>query len=426
MPLNPNIPLSVQQAQPFNALLAGHQARQQQVQGEKRNKLLDLQTSGQQMNNDRAAAEDDIRSAYKGPLDLVNILGQEGEVTPQALQSAQGYMQSRINEIEGRGGNSEGSRRALALLQTGGIEELRQAPSKIQDTMIKTGMLKAPQQPKDTRTNDIKNFEFAQSQGFEGSFNDFVNSGGTGLAIDDSIGTPVRVERDGKTFLAVMVQTPDGGFEAREVGINGELTDTSGRTAGEQVIDKGRTEAVKRAVVQSDKAFEKLESINTNIANLEEGINLIQNEGASTGVIADLLPTVRSSSIKLKNLQSRLGLDIIGAVTFGALSKGELDLALSTALPGKLPENELIQFLTEKRNAQVKLRDQITEFAQFTGAGDKTTAEWLEFKKQQKNTAQPSEAATNLPTGVTEEDVAFTMERHNMTREQVLQQLGAQ
>ena len=422
MALNPNIPLSVQQAQPFNALLAGHQARQQQVQGEKRNKLLDLQTSGQQMNNDRAAAEDDIRSAYKGSLDLVNILGQEGEVTPQALQSAQGYMQSRINEIEGRGGNSEGSRRALALLQTGGIEELRQAPAKIQDTMVKIGMLKAPQNQGFTLGQGQQRYDAAGNLIASGA----PKSSGTGLAVDDFIGTPVRAERDGKTFLVGMVQTPDGDFEVREVGVNGELTDTSGRTADEQVKYEGRTEAVKRAVVQSDKAFEKLESINTNIANLEEGINLIQNEGASTGVIADLLPTVRSSSIKLKNLQSRLGLDIIGAVTFGALSKGELDLALSTALPGKLPENELIQFLTEKRNAQVKLRDQITEFAQFTGAGDKTTAEWLEFKKQQKNTAQPSEAATNLPTGVTEEDVAFTMERHSMTREQVLQQLGAQ
>ena len=74
-------------------------------------------------------------------------------------------------------------------------------------------------------------------------------SSGTGLAVDDFIGTPVRVERDGKTFLAGMVQTPDGGFEVRE------LTDTSGRTAGEQVKDKGRTEAVKRAVDQS--AFER-------------------------------------------------------------------------------------------------------------------------------------------------------------------------
>ena len=93
---------------------------------------------------------------------------------------------------------------------------------------------------------------------------------------------------------------------------------------------------------------------------------------------------LRASSIKLKNLQNRLGLDIIGAVTFGALSKGELDLALNTALPRNLSEDQLVGFLRDKRNAQVKLRDSITEFAQFTGAGDKTIAEWLEFKKQKR------------------------------------------
>ena len=402
MPLNPNIPLSVQQAQPFNALLAGHQARQQQVQGEKRNKLFDLQATGQKMNNDRAAAEDDIRSAYKGSLDLVNILGQEGDVTPQALQSAQSYMQSRINEIEGRGGNSEGSRRALMLLQTGGIEELRQAPAKIQDTMIKTGMLKASQNEGFTLGQGQRRYDAQGNLLAEGA----PKSSGTGLAVDDFIGTPVRVERDGKTFLAGMVQTPDGGFEVREVGVNGELTDTSGRTASEQVQDKGRTEAVKRAVVQSDKAFEKLESINTNIANLDEGIDLLENEGANTGVISKLLPTVRASSIKLKNLQNRLGLDIIGAVTFGALSKGELDLALNTALPRNLSEDQLVGFLRDKRNAQVKLRDSITEFAQFTGAGDKTIAEWLEFKKQKGASAQSAEVKTQaeydaLPSGAT-------------------------
>ena len=403
MALNPNIPLSVQQAQPFNALLAGHQARQQQVQGEKRNKLLDLQTSGQQMNNDRAAAEDDIRSAYKGSLDLVNILGQEGEVTPQALQSAQGYMQSRINEIEGRGGNSEGSRRALALLQTGGIEELRQAPSKIQDTMIKTGMLKAPQQPTDTRTNDIKNFEFAKEQGFKGSFNDFVNSGGTGLAVDDFIGTPVRVERDGKTFLAGMVQTPDGGFEVREVGVNGELTDTSGRTAQEQIDAKTREAAVKQAVDQSGKAFDRLEGINTNIANLNEVVRLIDN-GANTGVWASKLPNIRKASIELKNLQNRLGIDVIGAFTFGALSKGELALAIDTALPTNLSEEALSEWAKTKIKAQEKLRDSIEEFASFTGSGDKTIADWIAFKKEQQS--QSAEVTTQeefdaLPSGAT-------------------------
>ena len=268
--------------------------------------------------------------------------------------------------------------------------------------MIKTGMLKASQNQGFTLGQGQQRYDAAGNLIASGA----PKSSGTGLAVDDFIGTPVRVERDGKTFLAGMVQTPDGDFEVREVGLNGELTDTSGRTAGEQVKDKGRTEAVKRAFVQSDKAFEKLESINTNIANLDEGIDLLENEGANTGVISKLLPTVRASSIKLKNLQNRLGLDIIGAVTFGALSKGELDLALNTALPRNLSEDQLVGFLRDKRNAQVKLRDSITEFAQFTGAGDKTIAEWLEFKKQKGASAQSAEVKTQaeydaLPSGAT-------------------------
>ena len=418
MPLNSQIPLMTHGVDASGAISAGaNQANQlmrfaeEKKQAPIRNRLLDLQVG----NAEGVSRQQQGREAV---LDAVPI---NASLQRKDNAGALALIDQRIQKLTSQGRDPSDSIAFRERL----INNPDQAALEIADIISmgqQTGILKAPQNQGFTLGQGQQRYDAAGNLIASGA----PKSSGTGLAVDDFIGTPVRVERDGKTFLAGMVQTPDGGFEVREVGVNGELTDTSGRTAGEQVKDKGRTEAVKRAVVQSDKAFEKLESINTNIANLEEGINLVQNEGASTGVIADLLPTVRSSSIKLKNLQSRLGLDIIGAVTFGALSKGELDLALSTALPGKLPENELIQFLTEKRNAQVKLRDQITEFAQFTGAGDKTTAEWLEFKKQQKNTAQPSGAVTNLPTGVTEEDVAFTMERHNMTREQVLQQLGAQ
>jgi hypothetical protein len=209
-------------------------------------------------------------------------------------------------------------------------------------------------------------------------------SSGTGLAVDDFIGTPVRVERDGKTFLAGMVQTPDGGFEVREVGLNGELTDTSGRTAQEQIDAKTREAAVKQAVDQSGKAFDRLEGINTNIANLNEVVRLIDS-GANTGVWASKLPTIRKASIELKNLQNRLGIDVIGAVTFGALSKGELDLAIDTALPTNLSEEALSQWAKTKIKAQEKLRDSIEEFASFTGSGDKTIADWIAFKKQKQN-----------------------------------------
>ena len=239
MPLNPNIPLSVKGAQPFNALLTGQQARQQQEGGVKRNQLLDLQASGQQINNDRAAAENDIRSSYEGALGLVNILGQEGEVTPDRLDNARSYMQNRISAVEARGGDAEGSRGALALLEQGGIDELRQEPAKLQDIMIRTGLLQAPADNSftlgvnqrrfdgnnnlvatgpeklaeptkieqlinardmalqagdqnrvnliekaiakqtsgtntDQRTANIKDYEFAQANGFTGSFSDFI------------------------------------------------------------------------------------------------------------------------------------------------------------------------------------------------------------------------------------------------------------
>jgi len=106
-------------------------------------------------------------------------------------------------------------------------------------------------------------------------------SSGTGLAVDDFIGTPVRVERDGKTFLAGMVQTPEGKFEVREVGVDGELTDTSGRTAAEQIEAKGREAAVKQATTQSSKAFDRLEGINTNISNLKEVVRLVDKGAGS-------------------------------------------------------------------------------------------------------------------------------------------------
>ena len=399
MPLNPNIPLSVKGAQPFNALLAGHQARQQQEMGVKRNQLLDLQTSGQQINNDRAAAENDIRSSYEGALGLVNILGQEGEVTPDRLDNARSYMQNRISAIEARGGNIEGSRRALALLEQGGIDELRQAPARVQDIMVKAGLLQAPADNSYTLRQNERRFDGNDNLVATGP----EKSSGTGLAVDDFIGTPVRVERDGKTFLAGMVQTPEGGFEVREVGLNGELTDTSGRTAQEQVDAKTREAAVKQAIAQSGKAFDRLEGINTNIANLNEVVRLVDN-GANTGVWASKLPTIRKASIELKNLQNRLGIDVIGAVTFGALSKGELDLATDTALPTDLEEDDLAAWAKTKIKAQEKLRDSIEEFASFTGSGDKTIAEWIAFKKEQQS--QSAEVTSQeefdaLPSGAT-------------------------
>lgn len=155
--------------------------------------------------------------------------------------------------------------------------------------------------------------------------------------------------------------------------------------------------SAKAAADISTKAFDRLEKINTNIANIDEAIRLI-DEGAETGVIKSKLPSVRAASIKLDNLQGRLGLDVIGSTTFGALSESELKFALDTALPQKLEGPELKRWLTEKKASQEKLSDYLEAAAIYLGTPGNTVAGWVQKQKEKRTTAK-EQGETPPPAG---------------------------
>lgn len=118
-----------------------------------------------------------------------------------------------------------------------------------------------------------------------------------------------------------------------------------------------------------DKGFVTIQSIDKNIRNLDKAIAAI-DEGASTGAVeSKFFPTIRKATVKLEQIQSELGLDVVGGVTFGALSKGELDLALTVALPVGLQPPELRQWLQDKKTAQEKLRVYYAEQVDFLDQG---------------------------------------------------------
>jgi hypothetical protein len=94
-----------------------------------------------------------------------------------------------------------------------------------------------------------------------------------------------------------------------------------------------------------------------------------------------MLPSVRESSIKLDNIQKRMGLDVIGNTTFGALSESELNFALDTALPKDLPPAELREWLTRKRESQQKLAAYLENAASFLGKPGNTVSDFLEMQK---------------------------------------------
>lgn len=139
------------------------------------------------------------------------------------------------------------------------------------------------------------------------------------------------------------------------------------------------------SVNKIEAGFNSIQAIDKNIRNLDKAVRAI-DEGASTGAVEKLLPSVRTASIKLDQIQSELGLDVVGAVTFGALSAGELNLALDTALPTGLEPQELREWLIEKKNAQTKLRGYFSNQVQFLDQGG-TVAGFLK-QQDQANVSQ--------------------------------------
>ncbi len=125
-------------------------------------------------------------------------------------------------------------------------------------------------------------------------------------------------------------------------------TDVQQARAAGRATGTGR---VQQSMRQAEKAFERIAPIRKTVQSIDQAIAAI-DEGAETGVIDKMLPSISTASIKLDTLMNQLGLDVVASTTFGALSAGELSLALDTALPTGLQPAELRKWLVEKKRVQ--------------------------------------------------------------------------
>ncbi len=137
-----------------------------------------------------------------------------------------------------------------------------------------------------------------------------------------------------------------------------------------------------------DKGFEGINKINRGIRNIDNAIRLL-NEGAGVGPIEKFFPSFKASTVELQNIIKRMGLDVVGSVTFGALSKGELDLALEVGLPEGLDTPELISHLERRRDLQVRLKSGLDDLMQHLDTGG-TIAGFSRRKERELDQAQPT------------------------------------
>jgi len=206
-----------------------------------------------------------------------------------------------------------------------------------------------------------------------------------------------------------------------------ELVNSLGDTGDEESLrvisdaggKAGAAAKAKLSVQAAQDAFEQVVTIDAGITLLDEGIASLK-AGADVGILDKFLPSIKEASSRFDNVAQRMGLQVVSSVTFGALSEGELTLAMATAVPPNLNSKQLITWFEDRKAAQVKLRGFYIDIARQASEEGKTPAEIMVSIENEKKSSVVEEATS----GASEEDIIETMRANNMTREQVLQRLG--
>ncbi len=177
------------------------------------------------------------------------------------------------------------------------------------------------------------------------------------------------------------------GLEAR-AGTSAEERIANDPNLGQRVADQAALEeeattfAGKTAAARAediDAATKEIAGLQSNMRDLQTAIDAVE-EGSVSGPFISRFPSIRESSVKLEQIRNQLGLNVVGATSFGNLSEGELELALMTAMPDKLRGPALKKWLQDRRNAQFKLMDYFYEQIEFLNAGG-TTAGFITYKR---------------------------------------------
>jgi hypothetical protein len=147
----------------------------------------------------------------------------------------------------------------------------------------------------------------------------------------------------------------------------------------------------KAASVQSTKAYETVNKVRSIIPVYDQAISAIQDSFAYTSPVGILnkFPTVTNAGADLDSARIALGLGVIQMTTFGALSRGELDLAMESGVP-KGDRDQVVTRLQERRAAQIKYADALEEAAIYLGTSGNTIAGYIQMQRDKQASSVPA------------------------------------
>lgn len=199
---------------------------------------------------------------------------------------------------------------------------------------------------------------------------------------------------------AKLVKIPEGmevsrGLEKVDMGTHWQwVNKVTGEPVGEPRSKNiaeaaGEGEAGKTGIQIGRDAFKQATNVANQVRTFNRAIKAL-DEGGRSGTFDKYLPNVTAASAELRSAMNQAGLDVISAVTFGALSKGELDLAMDTAVPQNLDEPELRAWLVERADALDKTYVALIDYAEFMSKPGNTLDMWIEKNKREAEDSAPA------------------------------------
>jgi hypothetical protein len=203
------------------------------------------------------------------------------------------------------------------------------------------------------------------------------------------------------------VRDSEEAYAAAEKSIYGART--AGTLGAEAEFGAAAEAAKTSGKLSMELGFDTLDKANAvlgSLSTIDSAIAAIDG-GAKVGPVYKMLPNITESSAALSTAMNQMGLDVISSVTFGALSEGEMKLAMETAVPRDLGPEALRSYLVKKRDAQAKAAAALQNAARYLTKPGNSISGWLDQKAQQQGSgtgAMPSTASgvSDDPLGIRE------------------------
>lgn len=301
------------------------------------------------------------------------------------------FLESRREELALANIPTQETDEALNLYKAGQVDQANQLVDQMVNIGQAVGVLERPPAPQIKKIGD--------------RFVTVTPEGVTEIPGQEGIEIPTELSEVQSSKIleggAVQIVRKDGTVEVKAPD---EVQADIVRRAEERGVDLQQRRAQgrglgKEAAKVAGEVFKRVGTLRANNRTLRKVVQEVA-AGAETGPLAARLPSMREASIKLDRLRSELGLDVVGSVTFGALSEGELNLALSTALPTTLEGPALSKWASDKIEAQEKLIGYLEDQAIFLSDKGNTPADWLKLQREQAEQAETSpEITTTAPAG---------------------------